>query len=100
MAEEFLTLTGNDMSNQDWLETRKYKPEKIALARQVLEEVRSGKLVAAAVSEHPLPGGEGYLGKNVLVELLFVQSPQHNLNLQQIPLFLLKFQQKIHSFMN
>jgi len=55
------------MSNQDWLEARKYKPEKIALARQVLEEVRSGKQVAAAVSEHPLPGGEGYLGKNVLV---------------------------------
>ncbi len=55
------------MSNQDWLEARKYKPEKIALARQVLEEVRSGKQVSAAVSEHPLPGGEGYLGKNVLV---------------------------------
>ena len=55
------------MSNQDWLEARNYKPEKIALARQVLEEVRLGKQVAAAVSEHPLPGGEGYLGKNVLV---------------------------------
>jgi elongator complex protein 3 len=55
------------MSKEEWLESRSYKPEKIALARQVLEEVRSGKKVSTAVSEHPLPGGEGYLGKNLLV---------------------------------
>jgi elongator complex protein 3 len=55
------------MNNQDWSQARNYSPEKIALAQRVLERVRSGTQVEEAVREHPLPGGDGYLGKNVLV---------------------------------
>jgi hypothetical protein len=55
------------MNNQDWTQTIEYSPEKIALAQQVLEQVRSGAQVEAAVRQYPLPGGDGYLGKNVLV---------------------------------
>ena len=55
------------MSNQDWSQTIEYSPEKIALAQQVLEQIRSGSKVEEAVRQHPLPGGDGYLGKNVLV---------------------------------
>lgn len=49
-----------------WLEARQHTPEMLALARKVLEEVRSGRKVADAVRRHPLPQG-GYLGKHVLV---------------------------------
>ena len=55
------------MNNQDWMLTREYSPEKIALAQQVLEQVRLGIDVEDAVRKFPLPGGDGYLGKNVLV---------------------------------
>jgi elongator complex protein 3 len=50
-----------------WWETRKYTPEKMKLARRVLEEVRDGQQVGEAVRRHPLPAGAGYLGKNMLV---------------------------------
>jgi elongator complex protein 3 len=55
------------MNNQDWSQTIVYSQEKIALAQQVLEQVRSGSQVEDAVRKYPLPGGDGYLGKNVLV---------------------------------
>jgi elongator complex protein 3 len=55
------------MNSQDWYQARNYSPEKIALAQRVLERVRSGIQVEEAVRDHPLPGGDGYLGKNVLV---------------------------------
>jgi len=55
------------MENQDWLQSKYYSPEKITLAQHVLEQVRSGTQVEDAVREYPLPGGDGYLGKNVLV---------------------------------
>jgi elongator complex protein 3 len=55
------------MEIKDWWEARKYTPEKIDLARQVLEAVRAGADVSQAVRKFPLPGGAGYLGKNVLV---------------------------------
>jgi elongator complex protein 3 len=55
------------MNNQEWLQARNYSPEKLALAQRVLEQVRSGMRVEDAVRGHPLPGGDGYLGKNVLV---------------------------------
>ncbi|HEX7974035.1 MAG TPA: tRNA uridine(34) 5-carboxymethylaminomethyl modification radical SAM/GNAT enzyme Elp3, partial [Anaerolineales bacterium] len=55
-----------DLNYQDWLEERKYTPEKLALARKVLEEVRRGRKVVDAVRRHPLDGG-GYLGKHALV---------------------------------
>ncbi len=57
----------SSMNNQEWLQTRNYSPEKIALAQLVLEQVRAGMHVEDAVRKHPLPGGDGYLGKNVLV---------------------------------
>ena len=50
----------------DWYRLRKITPEKLALARQVLEEVRRGADAYRALRRHPLPGG-GYLGKDVLV---------------------------------
>ena len=49
-----------------WQELRTYTPEKLALARQVLEQIRGGKKVSEAVQCYPLPEG-GYLGKHVLV---------------------------------
>jgi elongator complex protein 3 len=55
------------MEVKDWWASRKYTVEKIELARQVLEEVRSGEDVNQAVRKYPLPGGAGYLGKNMLV---------------------------------
>jgi elongator complex protein 3 len=55
------------MDRQDWWEARKYTPEKMALARRVLEDVRAGSRVSEAVRRHPLPGGRGYLGKHMLV---------------------------------
>jgi elongator complex protein 3 len=55
------------MDSQEWWQTQQYTPEKIALARSILEEVRLGEEVADAVRRYPLPGGEGYVGKNVLV---------------------------------
>jgi len=54
------------VDQQVWLEARRHTPEMLALARKVLEEVRSGRRVAEAVRRHPLPQG-GYLGKHVLV---------------------------------
>jgi elongator complex protein 3 len=49
-----------------WLELRQHTPEKLAIARQVLEEVRSGESVANAVRRRPLSDG-GYVGKHLLV---------------------------------
>jgi hypothetical protein len=46
-----------------WLSSRKYTPEKLAIARQVLDEVRSGSDVLAAIRRHPLPGG-GHVAKH------------------------------------
>jgi elongator complex protein 3 len=54
------------MDRQAWLDARKYTPEMLLLARQVLEDVRAGRTVSAAVERHPLSGG-GYIGKHVLV---------------------------------
>ena len=58
------------MVDQDWIHTKNYSPQKIALARRILEQVNSGTGVEEAVRNNPLPGGEGFLGKNVLDELL------------------------------
>lgn len=55
------------MDRQEWLEARQYDSEELNLARQVLEEVRSGTKVMDAVRRYPLPDGDGYLGKHVLV---------------------------------
>jgi len=55
-----------DANVQVWKKTRQYTPEKLALARQVLEEVRAGRTVADAVRRNPLAEG-GYVGKHLLV---------------------------------
>lgn len=55
------------METKDWWKAKKHTPEKIALARQVLEQVRSGEDLSQAVRQFPLPGGAGYLSKNILV---------------------------------
>jgi elongator complex protein 3 len=49
-----------------WFETHSFNPQQLALARQVLEEVRLGTDVMTATKHYPLPGG-GYLPKYILV---------------------------------
>jgi len=51
---------------KNWEQTHTITPEKLTLARQVLEEVRHGKAVMDALRHHPMPRG-GYLGKYALV---------------------------------
>jgi len=55
------------IDRQEWALARQYTVEKMALARRVLEEVRAGQRVIDAVRRNPLPDGDGYLGKHVLV---------------------------------
>ena len=55
------------MSSQTWYQAREHTPERLSLARQVLEEVRAGSNVSDAVRRHPLPDGSGYVGKHLLV---------------------------------
>jgi elongator complex protein 3 len=54
------------MDPEEWLEARNYKPDQLAAARQVLEEVRRGKEVWQAMRRYPLKGG-GFLPKHILV---------------------------------
>jgi hypothetical protein len=54
------------MDNQVWWKARQYTPEKMDLARKVLEEVRAGRKLAEVIRRYPLPGG-GYLAKHILV---------------------------------
>ncbi len=51
---------------KNWQAAREYTPEKLALAKKALEEVRRGRKVGDVLRRHPLPGG-GYLGKHMLV---------------------------------
>jgi elongator complex protein 3 len=64
--EGIIILDEMNSNEQTWLELRKYTPEKLQVARIVLDEVRLGKKVADAVRHHPLPDG-GYIGKHMLV---------------------------------
>jgi elongator complex protein 3 len=53
---------------EEWLKRHKYTPEKLEMARIVLEEVREGADVLESLRSHPLPEqGGGYLGKHHLV---------------------------------
>lgn len=54
------------MEEKLWFEIRRQTPEKLALARQILEKVRAGQKVEDALRHNPLPDG-GYLGKHMLV---------------------------------
>ncbi len=51
-----------------WNEKKKITPEKLKLARIVLEEIKEGRLTKDAVRRHPLSGG-GYIAKNMLVRV-------------------------------
>ena len=53
------------MPVKNWSKDREYTPEKMALARQILLEVRAGRNVLDALRHHPAKSG--YLGKHVLV---------------------------------
>jgi elongator complex protein 3 len=55
-----------DLDQKNWYELRKYTPEKLAVARKVLEAVQAGRKVADAVRLYPLADG-GYVGKHMLV---------------------------------
>jgi elongator complex protein 3 len=55
-----------DTRREAWWQARRYTPEMLEMAREVLEEVREGVPVFDALRRYPLPEG-GYLGKHVLV---------------------------------
>ncbi len=52
---------------QRWKAAKAMTPEKLALARLALDDVRRGMPVVKALRRHPLPDGAGYLGKTFLV---------------------------------
>ena len=54
------------MEEKLWSKIRRQTPERLLLARKVLEEVRAGRSVENALRRNPLPDG-GYLGKHMLV---------------------------------
>ena len=58
---------GNSRREQIWLDSKRFTPEKMRLAEKALEEIRAGEDVFEAIRHHPLPDGEGYLGKSMLV---------------------------------
>jgi len=51
---------------ETWVIEHQVTPEKLAVARTVLEAIRSGVDVLQAIRRYPLPGG-GYVAKHVLV---------------------------------
>jgi hypothetical protein len=53
-----------DTRREAWWQARRYTPEMLELARQVLEDVREGTPVFDAIRRYPLAKG-GYLGKHV-----------------------------------
>ncbi len=52
---------------EKWTETRRFTPEKMAAAREILEEIKKGTDVFTAIRKNPMPG-VGYLAKHTLVE--------------------------------
>jgi elongator complex protein 3 len=51
-----------------WWRARKFTPEKMALARAALQEVREGVEVFEAIRHHPITAiGGGYIGKQFLI---------------------------------
>jgi elongator complex protein 3 len=63
-----------------WRETKTLTPEKMALARCVLDEVRRGDDVTSALRRHPLAGG-GVLGKSALVAAYHAMAAAGDLSL-------------------
>ncbi len=54
---------------ESWYKSKKFTPEKMRLARLALEEIRAGAEVFKSIRRHPLPNGEGFVGKSMLVEV-------------------------------
>lgn len=53
---------------EDWNELKRQTPEKMALARAALQDVREGMKVFDAIRMHPMTSeGGGYIGKHMLV---------------------------------
>ncbi|MBC8504820.1 MAG: tRNA uridine(34) 5-carboxymethylaminomethyl modification radical SAM/GNAT enzyme Elp3 [Anaerolineales bacterium] len=50
-----------------WYRSKELTPEKRVLARRALEDIRDGTEVFAALRRNPLPNGEGFLNKSMLV---------------------------------
>ena len=50
-----------------WYRSKELTPEKRVLARRALEDIRDGMEVFAALRRNPLPNGEGFLNKSMLV---------------------------------
>jgi len=56
------------MTRQEaWNKKRTYNASQIDLAQLVLEDIRQGQELRAALRAHPLPGGSGFLAKHTLV---------------------------------
>jgi len=56
------------MTRQEaWKKKRTYNASQIDLAQLVLEDIRQGQELRAALRAHPLPGGSGFLAKHTLV---------------------------------
>ena len=56
------------MTRQEaWNKKRTYNASQIDLAQLVLEDIRQGQELRAALRAHPLPGGAGFLAKHTLV---------------------------------
>ena len=64
-----MTKTPSSKREIAWLASKEITPEKINLARQALERILGGEEVFSAIRQHPLPDGEGFLGKAMLVEV-------------------------------
>ena len=57
-----------DTRAEEWNELKRHTPEKLALARLALEEIRDGVEVFEAIRRHPMKTeGGGYIGKQMLV---------------------------------
>jgi elongator complex protein 3 len=53
---------------EEWYQRKRHTPEKLALARLALEDIRQGMDVFEAIRSHPLTGKDGgYIGKQMLV---------------------------------
>jgi len=63
MAEENAPL-----DHAEWMNKRKFTPEKMAIAREVMEKVREGADVMETIRSTPLPEG-GHVSKSALVRV-------------------------------
>ena len=54
------------MDEKKWQDAREYDPQKMAVARKALEDIRGGKKVIQAIHDNPIPTG-GYIAKHHLV---------------------------------